>query len=150
MPAPISPSPSLSHRPWLPWVVLLLFLAAAVSVPLAMRFRREHQRQIAPGNLTVLAERIQAAHPDWQVVPVASQSDRIESGFWVTKREVARAQLAKLCRLEQQGPEWRGVVHCHRERNPAIFLSDYGVHINGFTLFGDPDMIREIIHRSGL
>ena len=149
MPAPISPSPSLSHRPWLPWVVLLLFLAA-VSVPLAMRFRRERQWQIAPGHLTMLAERIQAAHPDWQVVPVVSQSDRIESGFWVTKREVARAQLAKLCRLEQQGPEWRGVVHCHRERDPTFLLGDYCVHINGFTLFGDPDMIREIIQRSGL
>jgi hypothetical protein len=150
MPAPISPSPSLSHRPWLSWVVLLLFLAAAVSVPLAMRFRRERQRQQAPGHLTVLAERIKAAHPDWQVVPVVSQSDRIESGFWVTKREVARAQLAKLCRLEQHGPKWRGVVHCQRESEPTFFSGDYSVHVNDFTLFGDPDMIREIIYRSGL
>src|SRR5215469_14914830 len=99
MPAPVSPSPSLSRRPWLSWVVLLLFLAAAVSVPLAMRFRRERQRQIAPGNLTVLAERIKTAHPDWQVVPVVSQSDGLEFGFWVSKREVARAQLGKLLRL---------------------------------------------------
>jgi len=150
MPAPVSPSPSLSHRPWLPWVVLLLFLSAAVSVPLAMHFRRERQRQIAPGNLTLLAERIKAAHPDWQVVPVVSQSDRIESGFWVTQREVARAQLGKLRRVEQHGPEWRGVVHCHHERNLTHFLGDYGVQVNGFTLFGDPDMIREIIHWSGL
>ena len=150
MPAPVSPSPSLSHRPWLPWVVLLLFLSAAVSVPLAMHFRRERQRQIAPGNLTLLAERIKAAHPDWQVVPVVSQSDGIEFGFWVSKREIARKQLAQLCRSEGHGPEWRGVVHCHRERDSIYFLGDYGVHVNDFTLFGDPDMIREIIYRSGL
>jgi hypothetical protein len=150
MPKPISSSPSLSRRPWLPWVVLLLFFAAAASVPLAMRFRRERQRQQAPGNLTMLAERIKTAHPDWQVVPLHSQSDGLEFGFWVSKREVAREQLGQLLRSERHGPKWRGVVHCQRESEPTFFSGDYSVHVNDFTLFGDPDMIREIIHRSGL
>ncbi|HEY7156600.1 MAG TPA: hypothetical protein VH575_21710 [Gemmataceae bacterium] len=131
------------RRPWILWVSALLFVAAAVSVPMATRFRRQAK---TPKGLTELAERLKVTHPDWHIVKATGQADGLESGFWVCEQEVPIDQLCCLaCRVED-GPEWEHVVLCRKKSAPHLNdWGDYGVVLDGIELFGDPDMLPRIV-----
>ena len=127
-------------RRWPLWTFALLFLAAGVaSCPRLWR----PSRTPSPRTPTEFVQRITARHPAWHVVPVAPGG--LEFGFWVCQSGLSRDELGRLRRDLDYGEEWRGVVHCNREQNAAMFLGDYGARLGDYTLFGDPDMIREIV-----
>jgi hypothetical protein len=121
------------------WIAALLFLAA--SVPLV---QCESQRRRMPHNLSELAERIEAKHPEWQIVKATGLADGLDSGFWVCDGERSRAKLSQLRRAAEYGHEWGGIVLCLREETVRLNLGEYGWRSGEFSLFGDPRMLEQI------
>src|SRR5262249_55458380 len=130
------------RRPWPLWIATSLFLAA--SVPLVQCYHHESQRRMMPHNLSELTERIEAKHPEWQIVQATGQVYGLESGFWVCDGERSRAKLSQLRRATEYRPEWGGVVLCLREETGRLNLGEYGWRCGEFSLFGDPRMLEQI------
>ncbi len=135
---------SSPHRSWPLWVVMLLFLAAAVSVPAIQHFRRPNP----PRDLAELAEKIKMAHPDWHLVTFSANQE-IRSGFWVCDRPRERDDLLRLVPAKERGQDWDGVVLCtaRGERYTGEMVSDwgeYGQRIEPFAFFSDPELLQQI------
>ncbi|HEY7155773.1 MAG TPA: hypothetical protein VH575_17550 [Gemmataceae bacterium] len=116
-----------------------LFVAAAVSVPLAQSFRREHLRQTAPQNLIKFAERIKANRPELHVVPML-KNGAADSGFWVCTHPRSWDELSGLAPLPQFEAEWAGIVAIVRKQDYFDVNVGWQDLSHGFA-FGDPDLI---------
>jgi hypothetical protein len=126
------------------WVTVLLFVAAAVSVPLAQSFHREHLHQTAPQSLIKFAERIKANRPELHVVTML-KNGAADSGFWVCTHPRSWDELSRLAPLPPFEAEWSCTVAIVRTQDTDVNVGwqDLG-HCYAF---GDPALIAALSSR---
>src|SRR5262245_43727197 len=135
--------PSRSHRTCTLYSVFLLFALAASAVPTVQHFRRP----TLPANLSELAQRIQAAQPQWSVTSIRLNSDDLSTGFWLTKEKRSLPDLVgTLYSGHATLEDWRGALCCTIQEEPPPLLNDEQHHlrIGRMMVYGDPEMLSQI------
>jgi hypothetical protein len=122
-------------------VVVVVAAAAARSHP---------ARQPEPETVGELVERLRAAGIPWQVTSVMKGGGP-EAAVFLCDRPRSWEELQHLGRWPEQAPCWRGVVLV--DPHPlASLCGDWeknGVNVGGLSLYGDPDMRRQILAALG-
>jgi hypothetical protein len=126
--------------------LLLLLVVAAASVVA----RSRPARQPDPETVRELLERLRAAGIQWQVLS-AMKGGGPEQGVYLCDRPRAWEELQFLGRWPDLAPRWRGVVLV--DAHPLARLSggwqENGVAVGGLSLYGDPDMLRQMLTALG-
>jgi hypothetical protein len=144
----------LNRNPLPLWLVVSIFLAAVMAVPLTCRLR---SRPTPPPTatelrtLTELAEVLSQEAPDLQIVPIAKHGN-VERGMFLSKEPRSWEKLASVTRSNRDADKWQGVVYCERQGGdissiPERDIEMWGEHalrIGPFLLFGDPELLHRI------
>lgn len=136
------------------WIVVSMFLAGVVAVPLICRMGTTPATPPAlteVRTLTELAEVLSQDASDLQVVPMA-KFDSLERGMFLCNDSRSWEQLASVPRTNRDAGKWQGVVYCEYKgvnlsSIPEREIETWGEHgrrIGPFLFFGDPDLLRRI------
>jgi hypothetical protein len=130
-----------------PRTVCLLFLAAAALIALALSAGPRHRD---PETVAELLHRLRGAGIDWQVTP-AMNGGGPERGAYLCDRPRSWKELQFLPRRHDRAARWRGVVLV--DRHPSGPLrgewGECGLAVGGLSLFGDREMLRQILRTLG-
>lgn len=145
----------MTNRNPLPlWIVVGIFLAAVMAVPMTCRLR---SRPTLPPmdtelrTLTELAELLSQEAPDLRVVPMAKYGS-LESGMYLCNDSRSWEQLASVTRSDKDAHKWQGAVFCEREGGDISSIperdietwGEHALHLKPFLLFGDPELLQRI------
>jgi hypothetical protein len=120
-------------------------LAAALAALVAVT-RSGRPRGREPETVAEFLERLRAAGVEWQVVP-AMNGGEPENGAYLCDRPRRWEELQTLGRWPDLAPRWRGVVLVDTH-SPARFYGNWpenGVVVGGLALYGDREMLRQIL-----
>jgi hypothetical protein len=130
------------------WIAGMLFLAAAVSVPMVTHFRQVRHRRLLPQNCAQLVEQLHQAAPELQVVPGATDGNLDMGGVYFCTEAKTREELSLLSRQPERIASWRGVVFASRPpRSFETRADDWGEHgllVGNVFLFGDAQLLARI------
>jgi hypothetical protein len=122
------------------------FLLVVVVAAVAAAGRSRPARRPEPATVRELVDRLRAADIPRQVISVMKGGGP-EAGVFLCDRPRSWEELQHLVRERTLAPRWRGVVVV----NPyplAPLCGDWennGVNVGGLSLYGDDDMLRQIL-----
>jgi hypothetical protein len=103
-----------------------------------------------PETVAEFLQRLRAAGIGWQVTP-AMNGGEPEHGAYLCDSPRSWQELQFLPRWHDQAPRWRGVVLV--DRHPSGPLTgewgEHGLAVGRLSLFGDPEMVRQILTTLG-
>lgn len=130
------------RRPLPLWAIMLVFVIG--SIALVVFHRRSTQ---PPRDLREMEQAIRKAKK-WQVTPSAT-TPIVDTGFYISRQKLAWSDLTVLPLNGSHRERWAGVVFCRNadEYDRISWGGDTGIYsYNGFTFFGDTELITEIVH----
>ena len=146
MPASTPATATKSRRPWLLWAAVLLFLAAAVSVPMARHFRKQGEPRFQ--QVSEVADRIHQKIPELYIIAATADGDPDKGGVYICETPRSWVELQRLPRNPESIDRWQGAVYAFiSPTNVDTNVIDWGE--NGLTVghvrfFGDARLIARI------
>jgi hypothetical protein len=136
------------------WIVVSVFLAAVVAVPLTCWMRTSPATPPpALTELTTIAELttvLSQQAPELHTVPIVKNGS-LERGFYLSTASRSWEQLGAVTRSARDAAKWQGVVYCEYVSNIMPVSEgdiqewgEHGMQIGPFLFFGDPDLLRRI------
>ncbi len=140
----------LLRKPLPSWIGVSLFGIAVSMMPLAGPLWRQ---PTAPHTMTELTARLSRGTP---LHIVRQFPDRPEGPTWICTRPMSHEELWGMIRTPERvkASQWQGIVFCERLRPEWVadmeeeFIhtvwGEYGMLLEPFVLFGDPDLLQRI------
>ncbi len=145
-PQPPTP-PTRTRRPWLLWAAaVLLFLAAAASVPMARHFRKGAEPRWQ--HVSEAVNRIHQKIPEWHIVAATADGDPDNGGAYICETPHSWVELQRLPRNPESLDRWQGVVYAfippaNVDTNPSLW-GENALAVGPVRFFDDPRLIARI------
>jgi hypothetical protein len=134
------------RRRWPLWAAVLLFLAAAVSVPMARHFRKQAEPRFQ--QVSEVADRIHQKIPELHIIAATADGNPDKGGVYICETPRSWVELQRLPRNPESIDRWQGVVYAFI--SPAnvdtnvIGWGENDLTVGHVLFFGDARLIARI------